>query len=138
VWFFNFIPGTLFYALFLAAGIGYIVSLFLPNSILQKQVKIASVVALALSIYLLGMLYVNNWWKDKAAQLEQQVAELAQKSSETNTVIEKKLITKTEIVRVRGDEITKYVDREITKYNDACVIPTEFVQAHNRAAEQPK
>ena len=84
------------------------------------------------------MLYVNNWWKDKAAQLEQQVAELAQKSSETNTVIEKKLITKTEIVRVRGDEITKYVDREITKYNDACVIPTEFVQAHNRAAEQPK
>jgi hypothetical protein len=138
MWFFNFIPGTLFYLLFLASGIGYIVSLFLPNPILKKQVKIASIIALAVSIYLLGMLYVNNWWKDKAALLEKQVAELAVKSSETNTIIEKKLITKTEIVRVRGDDIVKYVDREVVKYDTQCVIPKEFTEAHNRAAEQPK
>jgi len=138
VWFFNFIPQTLFYLLFLASGIGYCVSLFLPHPILKKQVKIASIAALAVSIYLLGMLYVNNWWKDKAEALQQQVSELAAKSSETNTVIEKKLVTKTEIVRVRGDDIVKYVDREVTKYNDTCVIPPEFVTAHNRAAEQPK
>jgi len=138
VWFFNFIPQILFYLLFLAACTGYVISLFLPATILQKQVKIASIVTLALSVYLLGMLYVNNYWKDKAAQLEQQVAELAVKSSETNTVIEKKLVTKTEIVKVRGDDIVKYVDREVTKYNDGCVIPREFVNAHNQAAEQPK
>ena len=138
MWFFNFIPQTLFYLLFLASGIGYCVSLFLPHPILKKQVKIASIAALAVSIYLLGMLYVNNWWKDKAEALQQQVSELAAKSSETNTVIEKKLVTKTEIVRVRGDDIVKYVDREVTKYNDTCVIPPEFVTAHNRAAEQPK
>ena len=84
------------------------------------------------------MLYVNNWWKDKAALLEKQVAELAVKSSETNTIIEKKLITKTEIVRVRGDDIVKYVDREVVKYDTQCVIPKEFTEAHNRAAEQPK
>ena len=138
MWFFNFIPQILFYLLFLAACTGYVISLFLPATILQKQVKIASIVTLALSVYLLGMLYVNNYWKDKAAQLEQQVAELAVKSSETNTVIEKKLVTKTEIVKVRGDDIVKYVDREVTKYNDGCVIPREFVNAHNQAAEQPK
>jgi hypothetical protein len=138
MWLFNLVPQTLFYLLFLASGIGYCVSLFLPATILQKQVKLASIAALAISVYLLGMLYVNNWWKNKAAQLEQQVAELAVKSSETNTVIEKKLITRTEIVRVRGDDIVKYVDREVTKYNDACVIPREFVEAHNLSAEQPK
>jgi hypothetical protein len=138
VWFFNFIPQTLFYLLFLAAGTGYVISLFLPTTVLQKQVKLASVVTLAVSIYLLGMLYVNNYWKDKAAQLEQQVAELAVKSAQTNTVIEKKLVTKTEIVKVRGEEITKYVDREVTKYNNGCVIPPEFITAHNLSAEQPK
>ena len=138
MWFFNFIPETLFYLLFLCAGAGYVVSLFLPHPILKKQVKLASVAALALSIYLLGMLYVNNWWKDKAAQLQQQVAELAAKSSETNTVIEKKYITKTEVVKVRGDDIVKYVDREVVKYDAQCVIPQEFISAHNRAAEQPK
>ena len=84
------------------------------------------------------MLYVNNWWKDKAAQLEKQVVELAQKSSETNTVIEKKYITRTEIVKQRGDDIVKYVDREVVKYDTQCVIPREFTEAHNRAAEPPK
>ena len=138
MWFFNFIPETLFYLLFLCAGTGYVVSLFLPHPVLQKQAKIASVISLAVSIYLLGMLYVNNWWKDKAAQLQQQVAELAAKSSETNTVIEKKYITKTEVVKVRGDDIVKYVDREVVKHDAQCVIPQEFISAHNRAAEQPK
>lgn len=138
MWFFNFIPGTLFYALFVAAVLGYLVSLLLPNTLLQKQVKITSVVVLVVSIYLLGMLKVNNWWKDKAAALEQQVVELAAKSAETNTVIEKQLVTKTQVVKVRGEEIVKYIDREIVKYNTQCEIPKEFITQHNRAAEQPK
>jgi hypothetical protein len=138
MWFFDLIPGTLFYLLFLCAGTGYVISLFLPHPILKKQVKIASIVALAVSVYLLGMLYVNNYWKLKAAKLEQQVVELAQKSTETNTVIEKQLVTRTQVVKVRGEEIVKYVDREVVKYDSQCVIPAEFVNAHNRAAEKPQ
>lgn len=84
------------------------------------------------------MLYVNNWWKAKAAKLEQQVVELEQRSSETNTVIKNKLITKTEIVRVRGNDVIQYVDREVAKINATCEVPQEFIQAHNRAAEAPK
>jgi hypothetical protein len=138
MWFFNFIPEILFYVLFIAAVIGYLVSLLLPSSILKKQVKITSIVVLVISIYLLGMLKVNNWWKDKAAALEQQVVELAAKSAETNTIIEKQLVTKTQVVKVRGEEIVKYIDREIVKYNTQCEIPKEFITQHNRAAEQPK
>jgi hypothetical protein len=138
MWFFNFIPEILFYVLFIAAVIGYLVSLLLPSSILKKQVKITSIVVLVISIYLLGMLKVNNWWKDKAAALEQQVVELAAKSAETNVVIEKQLVTKTQVVKVRGEEIIKYIDREIVKYNTQCEIPKEFITQHNRAAEQPK
>jgi hypothetical protein len=138
MWFFNFIPGTLFYALFVVAVIGYLVSLLLPNTLLQKQVKITSIVVLVISIYLLGMLKVNNWWKAKAAALEQQVVELAAKSAETNVVIEKQLVTKTQVVKVRGEEIVKYIDREIVKYNTQCEIPKEFITQHNRAAEPPK
>jgi high-affinity Fe2+/Pb2+ permease len=138
MWFFNFIPEILFYVLFIAAVIGYLVSLLLPNTILKKQVKITSVVVLVISIYLLGMLKVNNWWKDKAAALEQQVVELAAKSAETNTVIKDRLVTKTEIVKVRGEEIVRYIDREIVKYNAQCEIPKEFITQHNRAAESVK
>jgi len=138
MWLFEFIPQPLFYLLFLCSGIGYLVSLFLPNPILKKQVKITSVIALGVSIYLLGMLYVNNLWKTRAEKLQQQVVELTAKSSDTNTQIQERLVTKTQIVKQRGDDVIKYVDREIVKYNNNCVIPQEFTQAHNRAAEQPK
>jgi len=138
MWFFDFIPETLFYLLFLCSGIGYAISLFLPHPVLQKQVKIASVVALGISIYLLGMLYVNNSWKERAQKLQQQVVELEAKSSEANTQIETKIVTKTQIVKQRGDDVIKYVDREIVKINNNCVVPKEFVQAHNQSAEQPK
>ena len=43
-----------------------------------------------------------------------------------------------ELVKTRGDDIIKYVDREITKYDQQCVIPKEFVKAHNDAAEPLK
>ncbi len=138
MWLFEFIPQTLFYLLFLASGIGYVISLFLPNAILQKQVKIASVIAIGISIYLLGMLYVNNLWKERAEKLQQQVVELAAKSTTTNTEIQERVVTKTQIIKQRGEDIIKYVDREIVKINNNCVIPQEFVTVHNRAAEQPK
>jgi hypothetical protein len=137
MWFFDFIPEIIFYLLFAASGIGYLVSLFLPG-VLKKQVKLTSIIALAISVYLLGMLKVNNHWKAKAAALEQQVVELAAKSAETNVVIEKQLVTKTQVVKVRGEEIVKYIDREIVKYNTQCEIPKEFITQHNRAAEPPK
>jgi hypothetical protein len=55
-----------------------------------------------------------------------------------------KVITKTKVVKERGDEIIKYVDREIVKYDTKflpggiCEIPKEFIKAHNDAAEPPK
>ena len=42
------------------------------------------------------------------------------------------------IYKLRGDDIVKYVDKEITKYNNICEIPKEFIDAHNHAAESLK
>jgi hypothetical protein len=53
-------------------------------------------------------------------------------------------VTKTQVIRTRGETITKYIDREIVKYDEKfakggmCEIPQEFIQAHNSAAEAPK
>jgi len=118
--------------------IGYFVSQLFPGFVYKKLSKIICGILVVLGIYLSGMKYVDNWWQRKAAELEQQVAELTAKSAETNTEIKTRLVTKTEIVRLRGDEITKYIDREVIKYDTQCEIPKEFTEAHNRAAEQPK
>ena len=58
--------------------------------------------------------------------------------------IVEKVVTKTQIVKTRGQDIIKYVDKEIVKYDTkfapggVCEIPKEFIEAHNRAAEVPK
>jgi hypothetical protein len=55
-----------------------------------------------------------------------------------------KVVTKTQIIKTRGEDIVKYIDREIVKYDEkfakggVCEIPQEFIDAHNRAAEAPK
>ena len=53
-------------------------------------------------------------------------------------------MTKTQIIKTRGEDIVKYVDREVVKYDTKfapggeCEIPKEFIKALNDAAEPPK
>jgi hypothetical protein len=49
-----------------------------------------------------------------------------------------KYITKREKVFEKGEEVIRYIDREITKYNEICRLPKEAIQTHNDAAKGPK
>jgi hypothetical protein len=95
-------------------------------------------VVVAVAIFVQGMLYSERTWQAAARELQAQVAALSAKSEAVNTIIKDRVVTKLEVVRVRGDETVKYIDREVTKHDAACIIPQEFVQAHNVAAEAPK
>ena len=70
--------------------------------------------------------------------MELKVAAAEAQSAKENIKVVEKVVNKVQIVRQRGDDIIKYVDREITKYDNQCVIPKEFVEAHNKAAEAVK
>ena len=78
------------------------------------------------------------------AEVEARVAAAEAKSEEENVKIVTKVVTKIQVVRTRGEDIVKYVDREIIKYDTKfapggqCEIPQEFIRAHNSAAEAPK
>jgi hypothetical protein len=83
-------------------------------------------------------------WRERVAEMEAKVAAAEEQSKKENTKIVTKLVTKTQIVRTRGEDIVKYVDREVVKYDTKfaaggeCEIPKEFIKAHNDAAEAPK
>ena len=47
-------------------------------------------------------------------------------------------VTKTQVVRERGNDIVRYVDREVVKYDSKCEVPKEAVSAVNQAAEGVK
>jgi hypothetical protein len=138
MWILQFLPNWLFYALLLAGVAAFLVTKFLTILPQAKLIQIASVVVVAFSIYMIGAISNNDAWLARVKDLEVKVAEAEAKSATVNTEIVQKTVTKTQVVRERGQDIVQYVDREVVKYDNNCVIPKEFVTAHNRAAEAPK
>ena len=95
-------------------------------------------------MYWRGGYAIEQEWRERVAEAEARVAVAEAKSTEENVKIVTKVVTKIQVVRTRGEDIVKYVDREIIKYDtkfapgEQCEIPQEFIRAHNSAAEAPK
>jgi len=138
MWLLKWLPEWLFYATFFAGLAGTVITSVIKTLPYNLPLKAAFAVILLTSTYMLGAIRDNDAWLKKVAELELKVAKAETQSTETNTKIVEKFITRTNIVRERGQDITNYIDREVIKYDNTCVIPQEFIQAHNRAAEQPK
>lgn len=100
--------------------------------------KILSYTTIATGIFILGMLYSDNTWNSAARDLKAKVVEVQAKSEVINSEVKERLVTKTQVVKVRGRDIIQYVDREVTPTDAGCKVSSEFVSAHNQAAEQPK
>jgi hypothetical protein len=85
-----------------------------------------------------GAIHDNTTWLDRVKDLQLKLKDLEIASQQENIQIEEKIIEKTKIVKERGQDVIKYIDREVVKYDESCKLPKEFVDALNKAAEQPK
>lgn len=147
MWIIHFLPDA--FLLFvvnviLIAGIfGCIVTFFFLSRLLRffpalavwhTGLQVASVLLFTLGVYFRGGLAIEEEWRARVAEVEAKVAAAEAKSQEANVVIEKKVVTKIKTIKERGQIVRQYVDREIVKYDNTCVIPKEFVKAHNSAA----
>jgi len=106
--------------------------------------QVLGIALLVLGVYWRGGYAIEQEWRERVAEVEARVAAAEAASQEENTKIVTKVVTKTQIIRTRGETITKYIDREIVQYDTKfapggqCEIPREFIKAHNDAAEAPK
>ena len=106
--------------------------------------QVLGIALLVMGVYWRGGYAVEQEWRERVAEVEAKVAAAEAQSKEENTKIVTKVVTKTQVIRTRGETITKYIDREIVKYDEKfapggqCEIPQEFIKAHNSAAEAPK
>lgn len=91
-----------------------------------------------------GAIHDNEAWEARVREMEEKVAAAEAQSKEENVKIVEKVVNKIQIVKTRGQDIVKYVDREVVKYDTkfapggVCEIPKEFIKAHNDSAEAPK
>jgi len=138
MWILQFLPNWIFYVLCFAGIAAFLVTKFvkiLPNA---QLIQAASVAVVAVSIYMIGAISNNDAWLARVKEMEAKVAEAEAKSATANTDIVEKTVIKTQVIKERGQDIVKYVDREVVKYDTTCLVPKEFIAAHNKAAEAPK
>jgi hypothetical protein len=152
MWLLHFLPdGFILFIVYLVLAAGavltsasYLVKWLPGIAAYQLPMQIGGIILLICGVYFYGGYSTEMEWRDRVAKVEAKVAAAEIQSKETNVQIVNKVITKTEIVKTRGQDIIKYVDREVVKYDTKfvpggeCEIPKEFVKALNDAAEPPK
>ena len=151
-WAFSLIPNSILiwiYYTMLTAGLfglaaGWIMKWIPGISVYKGPLQLAGVVLTAGSLYLLGGYSTEMAWRAKVAEAEARVAAAEQKSQETNTVIEQKIVEKTKVIKGKTEYITQYLDREVVKkeeiikYIEQCPVPKEIIDIHNQAADLNK
>jgi DNA-binding protein YbaB len=100
----------------------------------QLPFKILGIALLVAGVYFRGGYAVEAEWRERVAEVEAKLAQAEQQSQQANVVIEKKGKDRIRVIKEKGEVIKQYIDREITKYDNTCVIPDEVVRAHNAAA----
>jgi hypothetical protein len=151
-WMIDLIPDAMLnwiYWLIIAAGITGVLAGWLGKWIpfYGNYVKIlqpVGIILLVLGVWLRGGYDTEMAWRAKVAEAEARVAAAEQKSQETNTVIEQKIVEKTKVIKGKTEYITQYLDREVVKkeeiikYIEQCPVPKEIIDIHNQAAEMNK
>jgi energy-coupling factor transporter transmembrane protein EcfT len=152
MWILHFLPNALILwicNIVLLAGILLTATAFFIKRIpiinqYRVPAQILGIALLVVGVYWRGGYAIEQEWRERVAEVEARVAAAEAASREENTKIVTKVVTKTQIIRTRGETITKYIDREIVQYDTKfapggqCEIPREFIKAHNDAAEAPK
>jgi hypothetical protein len=152
MWILHFLPDALILwicNIVLLAGIVLTATAFFIQRIpvinqYRMPAQVLGIALLVLGVYWRGGYAIEQEWRERVAEVEARVAAAETASREENTKIVTKIVTKTQVIRTRGETITKYIDREIVQYDTKfapggqCEIPGEFIKAHNDAAEAPK
>jgi hypothetical protein len=159
MWIFTVLPEFFIHLIFGIGLFGLVFTFFIGLIPLLRNYKLPIQILMTLvfviGVYLEGSLASEKQWQQRVDQVKAELAIAQAKSSEKNVVIEEKVVTRTKIVKEKGDDIIKYIDRlvtekievpgperekliEITKYIENCPIPQEFIDLHNKAANLNK
>ena len=147
MWLLHFLPDTFLHfivnAVLIIGIVGTVLFCFLLDKILQffpplavyyKVLQISSVGILVAGVYFKGGYATEMLWREKVKEVEAKLAAAEAESKKENVKIVERIVKKTEVIQRRGKDIVQYVDREVIKYDNTCIIPKEFIKVHNDAA----
>ena len=148
MWILSILPEAAIHTIF---GLGILGTLagfvlrFIPFVKAYKlAIQVISLIVLVFGVYLEGGLADYKEWELKVKDMEAKVAQSEAKSANTNVEIQEKVVEKTKVIREKGREVIKYIDKEVIKkeevikYVENCPVPKEIIDLHNQATELNK
>ena len=138
MWLISFLPDFVVHILLIAGAAGVIAGFllgFIPFiSQYKLPIQIISIVVLVCSVYLEGGLAEKEKHQLMIAEMEKKIAKAEADSALTNIEIVEKIRVETQVIHEKGEQIIKYVNKEIVKYDHMCDLPEVIVTVHNAAA----
>jgi hypothetical protein len=138
LWILEFIPNWISQLSFLLGILAIVISHFIPDNLYKIAIKIIGVFVLCFSCMMMGVNSERESWEAKVKELEVKLANNQVESIKENIQIVEKIVTKKQIIKERGEEVVKYIDKEVVKYDSKCEIPQEFIKSLNDASEGVK
>lgn len=142
MWILQWLPNWIFYAILFLGLIGFLVTYllkFIPIPALymyRAPIQIVSVIFIVIGVYMAGSIANNEAWEAKVKEVQAKLAEAEAKGAVETVKIVEKVVVQKQVIREKGQDIVKYVDREVVKFDNKCEIPPAFVDVHNKAAEK--
>jgi uncharacterized membrane protein len=148
MWTISFLPNWVFHLLLIAGILGTIAGFVLGMiPLIQKYIfpiRIISILLLSFSLYIEGGLSNEESWQLKVKEVEAKLAQKEVQSQAETVKIVEKVITKTAYIKTKGQDIIRYLDKEVIKdnevikYVETCpAIPQVILKSVNEAATIP-
>ena len=147
-WMLSLLPDWVWSALLVGSVVGLLAAWLLKRITFISQyrypIQVVSFISLVVSVWFLGAASTNEVWEATIKDMEEKVRIAEEAANNRNTEIQEKVVEKTKVIREKGKDIIKYIDREIVKkeeivkYIEQCPVPKEIIDIHNQAAELNK
>lgn len=138
MWIINWLPEFIVHLIFLAGIIGTIAGFvlgFIPFvSKYKLPIQIISLLLLSLGVYLEGGLAEKAKWELRVKEMEARVKAAEVESAKTNTVIVEKVVKEKEFIKVKGQKVVEFIDREVKVFDADCNVPEVAIKAHDMSA----
>ncbi len=138
MWIINWLPEFVVHLIFLAGIVGTIAGFvlgFIPFvSKYKLPIQIISLLLLSIGVYLEGGLSEKAKWELRVKEMEAKVAKAEAEAAKVNTVIVEKVVKEKEFIKVKGQKVIEYIDREVKVFDENCTVPDVAIKAHDMSA----
>lgn len=150
MWILQWLPDWIFYAILVLGLIGFLITYLLkfipiPGLYMYKTpIQIVSLIFIVVGVYMSGSIANEQAWQARVKELEVKLAAAEAEGAKESVKIVEKVVTKQQVIKEKGQEIVKYIDREVVKFDTKflpggeCEMPKEFLKSLNEASKPPE